>query len=84
MGMARPEGGISVELWWWILPTFKTGLFFSAAGLIIGKIVDRADKPDTATNIVLISSLPLVVSGLALLVWLLCNVFLAIWGPYLK
>lgn len=41
LGMERrTEGGISVELWWWISPTFKTGLVLLAAGLLIGKIVD--------------------------------------------
>lgn len=73
-----------MELWWWIPPTLKTGLVFLAAGLLIGKIVDRSGKQDAAVNIILLSSVPLAVSGLALLAWLLCNVFLAIWGPYLK
>ena len=72
-----------MDLWWWIDPLFGSSLVWmciwaSIAGLLY-KIDDGNEKVPWT---IMIAIIPLVLTFLAIIAWLIAYVFWSIWSPY--
>lgn len=72
---------MAIELWWWVVPLALTGwitfVFFGLAVIIVDKVCNSY----WATAILAaIATAPWVVCVLSVIVWLVANAMVAIWG----
>jgi hypothetical protein len=69
-----------IELGWWVLPMFKTGVIFIFLLGLPALLLEDA-KPDNLISTVLLwfAVSPLLVSVFFLIVWFLANVLIIIW-----
>ena len=81
--MARTEGGISVELWWWLDPFMYTSIVIFIIGMILCVIMCKMEFSSAGVIVFILCSIPFAVSVLSYLAWLLCWMFWTIWDPYL-
>lgn len=72
-----------MELWWWIGPLFGSSFVWACIWALIAVFLYMIDKNEKIPWIILIAIIPLILTLLATVAWLIAYVFWSIWSPYL-
>ena len=68
-----------IALWWWIEPTFETGIVTLMLFTPVAVLFEKMQRPSLATFAAIMALLPFAFVALTVGVWLVTNVLIVIW-----